>query len=143
MPEASIFLEKMHEFSKTATLLDKEDSAMAFFLWEDLDKERAQNYIRTVFTDPIRKLKYICTLAGRWSGGNGSGWSFTHSNYSEYATAEEIYKAIQELDKARIAEFDEVELVKLASFYLNYNKDEFMYVTDQKAMKLVEQWKEN
>ena len=70
-------------------------------------------------------------------------WSFTHSNYSEYATAEEIYKAIQELDKARIAEFDEVELVKLASFYLNYNKDEFMHVTEQKAMKLVEQWKEN
>ncbi len=139
----NIFLEKMLEFSKTDTLLDKEDSAMAFFLWEDLDKERAQNYIRTVFTDPIRKLKYICTLAGRWSGGNGSGWSFTHSNYSEYATAEEIYKAIQELDKARIAEFDEVELVKLASFYLNYNKDEFMHVTEQKAMKLVEQWKEN
>lgn len=139
----NIFLEKMLEFSKMDTLLDKEDSAMAFSLWEDLDKERAQNYIRTVFTDPIRKLKYICTLAGRWSGGNGSGWSFTHSNYSEYATAEEIYKAIQELDKARIVEFDEVELVKLASFYLNYNKDEFMDVTEQKAMKLVEQWKEN
>ena len=139
----NIFLEKMLEFSKTDTLLDKEDSAMAFFLWEDLDKERAQNYIRTVFTDPIRKMKYICTLAGRWSGGNGSGWSFTHSNYSEYATAEEIYKAIQELDKARIAEFDEVELVKLASFYLNYNKDEFMHVTEQKAMKLVEEWKVN
>ena len=123
-------------------MLDSDESAHAFYLWEDLDKENAQKYINRIFKDPIRKLKFICRLAGKWSGTNGTGWSFVHSNFSGYTTAGEIYESIQQLEKGRLDEFTETEQIKLASYYLNYNKDEYMHVTEQQAMELVKKWKE-
>lgn len=137
----NVFLKKLDDFSKVDTLLDHEYSTSTLYLWEDLDQEKAQNYIKRVFTNPIRKLKYICKLAGKWNGGTGSGWSFEHSDYSKFATTEEIFNSIKELDKSKLEEFNKEEQVKLASFYLNYNKDEFQHVTEQQAMELVKRWR--
>lgn len=137
-----LFLSRIESYSVTDTMLDSDESAHAFYLWEDLDKENAQKYINRIFKDPIRKLKFICRLAGKWSGTNGTGWSFVHSNFSDYTTAGEIYESIQQLEKGRLDEFTETEQIKLASYYLDYNKDEFMHVTEQQAMELVKKWKE-
>lgn len=37
--------------------------------------------------------------------------------------------------------FSEQELIKLASFVLNYKKDEMDYVTQEEAAQLVMQWR--
>lgn len=137
-----LFLSRIETYSATDTMLDSDESAHVFYLWEDLDKENAKGYINHVFQDPIRKLKFICRLAGKWSGTNGTGWSFAHSNFSDYTTAEEIYDSIERLEKNQLDKFTVIEQIKLASYYLNYNKDEYMPATEQQAMELVKQWKE-
>ena len=43
--------------------------------------------------------------------------------------------------KKMLDDSSDIELVKLASFFLNYHKDEMDYATEQDAMKLVDEWK--
>ena len=80
-------------------------------------------------------------MAGRWNGTKGSGWSFRSSNYATYLSDEEVYELIQRYDKKKMNVFSDVEQVKLASFILNYQKDEMDHVNEQEAMRLVEEWK--
>ena len=79
-------------------------------------------------------------MAGKWIGTSGSGWAFNQKDYSEYITDEEIYNLIQGYDKRKIQEFDFLDQIKLASFVLNYKKDEIYYANEQKANELVEEW---
>ena len=44
---------------------------------------------KIVFKNEINKLKFICAMAGRWNGTNGSGWSFNSENYSKYISEDE------------------------------------------------------
>lgn len=138
-----MFLTKIEEFTKSDILLDTEETMQAFYLWRDLEKDQSQLYVREIFKNEIKKLKFICKYAGKWSGTNGSGWSFSHNYYSDYASEEDIYNSIQTMDKNKLGEFTELEQIQLASFVLNYQKDEFMHVTEEQAKQLVNQWKNN
>ena len=44
-------------------------------------------------------------------------------------------------DKSKLNVFTESELIKLASFVLNYHKDEMDDVTEKEAQQLVNEWK--
>lgn len=135
------YLKQMKDIDISGALLDTEDFLYAFYLWQDLDNEAANLFLEEIFKDDIKKLKFFCFLAGSWSGTKGSGWSYSHSNYSDYFCGEEIYKQIQDLDKNNLDDFNEQQLIKLASFYLNYGKDEFYNVTEQQAKELVNEWR--
>ena len=137
----STFVSKIKSIVATESILDLNDFAHILFLWESFDKEGAKEYITNLFKDESQKLRFICAMAGRWNGTNGSGWSFHSSNYSDYLSDEEIYELIQKYDKKKMNEFSDLEQVKLASFILNYQKDEMDHVNEQEAMKLVEEWK--
>lgn len=136
-----IFVSKIKGIVTNESILDLKDFVHVFFLWESFDKEGANEYITSLFLDESQKLKYVCAIAGRWNGTNGSGWSFHPSNYSAYLSDEEIYDLIQNYDKKKINELSTVEQAKLASFVLNYQKDEMDHVNEQEAMRLVEEWK--
>lgn len=112
----------------------------AFYIWECLDKEGAKKYLDKMFKDEILKLKFICGLAGKWNGTTGSGWSFYSKNYSEYTSKDEIYALIDSLDKTKLDEFSDVEKIKLASFFLNYDREEMDHANEQEALKLVKEW---
>ncbi|MBQ6654120.1 MAG: AAA family ATPase [Erysipelotrichaceae bacterium] len=137
----SLFVSKIKSIIATESILDLNGFVHIIYLWELFDKEGAEKYIDNLFSDESQKLKFICAMAGRWNGANGSGWHFPSSNYSSYLSDAEIYELIQKYDKKKIDVFSDVERVKLASFVLNYQKDEMDYVNEQEAMKLVEEWK--
>ena len=79
-------------------------------------------------------------MAGRWHGTNGSGWGFNSKQYAPYVSGDDIYSLIQKFDKKVLSDFSAIELIKLASFFLNYGKDDMDYVNEQDAMTLVEKW---
>ena len=136
-----LYVTRIQSIAATNSLLDLNDFNHIMFLWETFDKSGAQQYINNLFKDDFQKLRYICAMAGRWSGTNGSGWSFRSSNYTDYITEAEIFTLIQKYDKKNIEKFSDIEQVKLASFFLNYQKDEADHVNEQEAMKLVNQWR--
>ena len=138
-----LFISRLREIAASESLLELSDFRYILFLWKTFDKEGAEKYIADLLKDNYEKLRFICATAGRWNGSNGSGWSFYSDNYSSYVSDEEIYDLIQKIDKKMLDKFSDIELVKLASFVLNYHKDEMDYVNEQEAMKLVEEWKHN
>ena len=68
-------------------------------------------------------------------------WSFNSKRYSSYISDEEVYDLIQNYDKTSIDLFSDVEQVKLATFILNYHKEEMNHANEQEAFELVEKWK--
>ena len=93
------------------------------YLWESFDKEAFSTYIKKHRDDDRYILRFISRLAGKWSGTKGEGWSYNNSYYSEYFSDERIYKRITDYDKKKMkTDFDDEELIRIASFYLNYGK---------------------
>lgn len=138
------------EFAKRAKAISDSEAIFAghklfFFtyLWEAFDKAAFSKFIEEHFADDKFMLRFICRLAGKWSGTAGEGWSFNSSNYSSYISTEDIYRRISEYDKKQMnRDFDDEELLRIASFYLNYGKDELReHATISEARKLIDSWK--
>ena len=86
-------------------------------------------------------LRYVCRMAGKWTGSNGSGWSFDSLLNDKYTTTEEVKKIIDEYDRKKMVnDFSEQELIKLASFVLNYKKDKIYRATLEMAVQKVIEW---
>ncbi|MBQ5953796.1 MAG: AAA family ATPase [Lachnospiraceae bacterium] len=134
------FVSKIKSIVASESILDLHGFSQIIFLWESFDQEGAKAYLTNFFKDESQKLKFVCAMASRWNGTNGSGWSFYSSNYSDYLSDEEIYELIQKYDKKKMNEFSDLDQVKLASFILNYQKDEMDHSNEKEAMKLVEEW---
>lgn len=136
-----IYVARIRDIDKSESVLDMNEFNFVFYLWECLDKDGVEKCLKGLFKSEVNKLKFICAMASKWNGTNGSGWSFYSKNYSEYVSQDEIYDMIQSFDKNKLDEFTEVEQIKLASFTLNYNKHEMNHVNEQEALKLVNEWK--
>ena len=95
------------------------------------------------FENEINKLKFICAIAREWSGSEGVGWAFDSTSYSDYVSKDEIDNIIHNLDKTQLDDqFSEMEQIKLASFVLSKEHDDFGgHVNEQDARKLVSEWK--
>ena len=135
-----IYVEKITDIVNSETLLDIDNFNTIFHLWKSFDENSAEEYIKELFKDEINKLKFICTIAGRWNGSSGSGWGFDLKKYSKYISENELYNIVQNIDKNKLDRFTKIEQVKLASFYLNYNKSIIDRVRDQDALQLVNIW---
>lgn len=140
-------LEKMYAYqvvqiAKQETIIDVDDFHYAFYIWECFDPKAAAQYVDNLFMNSVNKLKFVCKMAGGWRGTGGVGWSFNPKNYSKYISDEEIKQAIDEFDKLEMEScFSELELIKLASFYLNYTEDNGGdNVNEQRARVLVKKW---
>ena len=90
-------------------------------LWESIDKVGLELSLISLFSQDKNKLKYVCSIGNCWSGSNGNRWEFDESLYSKYFSKDEIYKIIDELKKEEFSLFSNLEQIKLASFYANYN----------------------
>ena len=90
-------------------------------LWESIDKVSLELSLINLFSQDKNKLKYVCSIGNCWSGSNGNRWEFDESLYSKYFSKDEIYKIIDELKKEEFSLFSNLEQIKLASFYANYN----------------------
>lgn len=132
-----IYVERIHAIANSESILDINKFNIVFYLWECFDKDGAAGYLEKLFKNEVNKLKFICALAGRWDGTNGSSWGFC----SKYISQDEAYNMIQSFDKNKLDEFTEIEQIKLASFALNYHRHELNHVSEEEALKLVNEWK--
>ena len=133
---------KINEIIQSESIIDINHFYIAFYLWEYLDKNRAQIYFKKILKEDINILKFVCSIAKRWNGTGGSGWYFVREHYSTYISADTIYKKIQEFDKRDLYKFTLDDQIKLASFVLNYEKSDNNYGVNEKLAKnLVNKWK--
>lgn len=136
-----IYANRISEIANSVSLLNMSEINIVFYLWQSFDKDGAKVYLDELFKNVVNQLKFICGLAGRWTGTHGNGWSFYTKHYSEYISPDEIYNLIQSFDKKKLDEFTEIEQIKLASFVLNHHKGDMGHANEQEAMELVNRWK--
>ncbi len=135
------FLEKTKALKFLVDLIETRNFLDFYFLWEALDKDGAQKYLKNGFKNEVFKLKFLCKFASKWNGTKGTGWSFEQKYYKDYLNDDDVNKTILELDKSKLDQFTENEQIKLASFVLNYNKKEMDYVEEKRAKSLIKKWK--
>jgi hypothetical protein len=124
-------------------ILQSEGFWSIWFLWQYVDGENSQKFISSILEDDTNCLRFVCKMAGQWTGSNGRGWSFHLENYKEYITDERIVEILNRYDKKKmISEFSEVDLVKLASFECNYKKEKMYHANEEQAMDKVKEWRE-
>lgn len=138
-----IYIDKIELISKSENMINIGRFSKAFYLWENLDKEGAENYVKKLFNDEVSKLKFICTKAYFFRGSNDYGWDFDLESYSNYISREDLYNEIKDSVKNHLDEFTKEEQIILASFVLNYenNNNEFNHVSENEALQLIEKWK--
>ena len=135
-----IYALKISEITQSEAILDIRWFYMAFYLWECIDKDRAQNYLGNILKEDINILKFICAIANKWTSENNSGWYFPLDKFSTYISAATIVEKIEAFDKQQLDIFTIEDQLKMASFILTYGKPESYRVDEEKAMKLVNDW---
>lgn len=148
-----ITLEQLQELEKDyISWINKIDSVdeliqspgfnMTFYLWECLDAESARHFMDDVLKDEVKTLRFIASMAGKWTGTTGAGWTIHPNNYNKYITEEKVYELVQSVVNDNFDAFTDDEKIKLASFFLNYKKHEMSHVTEEEAKKQVDMWNE-
>lgn len=135
------YVEKIRNIAESESILEIPNFRMAFYIWESFDKDGATSYINKLFENTVNKLKFMSANSGKWIGTRGSGWDYDAKSYVEYITKEELYDIVDNIDKDTLFELSELEQIKVASFYLNYNKNENDdRVNEETALELVNKW---
>lgn len=137
----NIYVAKVRDIVNSGLILERNEFNKVFCLWKCFDKDGVEIYLKELFKTEVNKLKFICAMATKWSSTNGSEWSFYPQNYSEYISQDEVYNMIQGFDKSKLNQFTDIEQIKLASFVLNYNKNEMDHVDEQEVLNLISEWK--
>lgn len=136
-----IYVAKVRDIVNSEFILDRNEFNNVFYLWKCFDKDGVEAYLKGLLKTEVNKLKFICAMATKWHSTNGSGWRFYPQNYSEYISQNEVYNMIQGFDKSKLNQFTDIEQIKLASFALNYNKNEMDHADEQGALNLISEWK--
>lgn len=137
----SRYISKINEITLSEVIIDIREFNIALYLWDCLDKDRAQTYLKNILKDDINVLKFICAIAhDSISSNNDVSWYFPLDQYSTYISKDIIYEKIQEFDKRKLDIFTFEEQIKLASFVLNYDRLNHHNVSEEEAKKLVNDW---
>ena len=135
-----IYVSKIHEITQSEVIIDIRDFHMAFYLWECLDKDRARTYINNILKEDNNILKFICAIASKWTSENDAGWYYSLDKVSNYISVDIVYEKIKEISKKDLDMFRLEDQIKLASFSLNYESSNHHNVSEEEAMKLVNDW---
>ena len=137
----SVYVSKINEITQSESIIDINGFHIAFYLWECIDKDKAQNYLNNILKEDINILKFICAIASRWTSSNGDReWDFPSDKYLTYVSKDTIYEKIQAFDKRLLDKFTLEDQIKLASFSLNYESSNHHNVSEEEVMKLVNDW---
>lgn len=137
-----LYLIQLKDIIKNSCIFDLYKGSRIFGLWRCLDKDSAENYLKKLLNSEINILKFTCAIAYRWNGVDGCGWDFNLDSYSSFITKEKIFNIIQEFNKTELCKFSMINKIKLASFVLNYNKNDWERINEVDAQNLVEKWNE-
>ena len=133
------YIEKVEFITSSVSISEINEFRAVFFLWKYIDERGLSNYVGELLNSEIDKLKFISTLACRWTG-TTPGWSYYSNDYEKFISKKDIYDSIMNIDKNMLREFTELEQIKLASFVCNYDKGEFDHASEDEARELVKRW---
>lgn len=136
-----IYVSKINEITQSEVIIDIRNFHMAFYLWECLDKGSARNYLSNILKKDINIFKFICTIASRWTSENDKGWYFSLEELSTYISTDIVFEKVQEISKEDLDMLTLEDQIKLASFVLTYDKSESYRISEEEAMKLVNDWR--
>lgn len=137
-----IYLSRLNELKNSDSVFSLKDFDSILYFWEKIDEKDITDYLNKKLTNNLTKLKFICALAGSWSGSYGEGRSFHESRYSKYTSKEEIYNLIKSLDKENLIEFSFEEQIKLVTFILIIENDR-EHITEKEAKEYLNNWNNN
>lgn len=138
-----IYVSKIIEITESEAIIDIKGFYMAFYLWECLDKDRARTYLSNILRKDINIFKFICAIASRWTSENDVGWYFSLDILSTYISTDIVFEKIQGISKEELDMLKIENQIKLASFILTYGKSESYRISEQDAMTIVNDWKDN
>ena len=136
-----IYVSKINEITKSEVIFDIKGFYLAFYLWECLDKDRARTYLSNILRKDINIFKFICAIANRWTSENNIGWYFSLDKLSTYISTDIVFEKVQEISKEDLDMLTLEDQIKLASFVLTYDKSESYRISEEEAMKLVNDWR--
>ena len=136
-----IYVSKINEITKSEVIFDIKGFYIAFYLWECLDKDRARTYLSNTLRKDINIFKFICASASRWTSENNVGWYFSLDELSTYISADIVFEKVQEISKEDLDMLTLEDQIKLASFVLTYDKTESYRISEEEAIKLVNDWR--
>lgn len=135
-----IYAKNIDAIASSESILDITEFSLVFDLWNYFDKDRATEYSKKLFKNGADKLKFILVMGD--NSNHGNRWGFYAKKYVPNILESEIYDTIKNLDKSKLDdEFTKFEQIKLASFALNYHRHELSHVSEEEALKLVNEWK--
>ena len=135
------YVEKLEGWSDSEELLKMNMFGQAYYLWRRIDYLSAEIHMRKLLRKNIvNSLRFICAIANEWTATNGEGWWFSQESYSDLILPNVVYDYIDKFDKNQMTTFSRTELLKLASFYLNYSQDEMYKADKDEARELVDEW---
>lgn len=136
-----LYLQKVSETIDSVSIWNINNFYFVSYLWSCFDKKNFLEYITPLLANDLYKLKYICAMAYKWHGSNGNGWSFQEKEYSQFVSNNDIYNSIQTFGRKNLPLFTDIEQIKLATFYLLYNrKDDSFSINESEARAVVQEW---
>lgn len=134
---------KLEIVSKEYNLLDAFSFLNIYQIWDYIDRESLNNYLKTALEIPSNVPKYLKIIANTLYGHNENGWSFNKENFSDHISLDDAYQKISSLENTD--EFSKLtwKCKQMAiAFYLWYNSEKkaFEYIRKKDVNMLIPQW---
>ncbi len=137
---------KLKSLSQKCNLLDVYPFWRIYHIWNYLDKESMNNYLKEALKIASNVPKYLTLKVNIWSSEKDTGWFFKEENFSDCITLNVAYEKIVSLKRTMEFSSLKFEVKEIAvAFYLWYNSDnkEHKDITKQKVDELIPDWEEN
>ncbi|MBE6052268.1 MAG: hypothetical protein E7214_16935 [Clostridium sp.] len=124
-------------------LLDLDNIIYILELIKEINTEKFIEYKNIILNNPISKLKLVIKCATKSFGGEDVVYYFKESNYSKYATKNDVLQTLNEvIGTEKFNDFTEDEKVRLAYLELNKNRSFDNKADVCEVLELLKKWEE-
>lgn len=138
---SKLYVKKVTELVKNTDILEVCRFDIVLDVWSHLDEKGATGYVHEILKSELLKLKFVCSMATRWTGSDGNGWYYNKEICDKYTSFEDIYNSIMQFGRMHLEKFTEVEQMKLATLVLEYQSSSGHSIGIHQAKDLLEDWK--
>lgn len=132
-----LYMEKVKHYAQAENILERPDSYLAILLWQELDNDEANEYIRNSLShSDLAIVMYGTRAAGRWVGATESGWSFRNTS-NEHVSQEQIATSANLVRfQKKFWDLDKQDQEKIATRVLLDGEEEGGITTSEADMEL-------
>lgn len=136
------FLLRLKEVLNNENIFDLDNLNILVYVWRLLDIESYNSFMYSLLVNNSNKLKFVLRFSSLWNGTSGIGYSFYEDKYKDFISNDEVLNILNNYNKKELfQDFNYDELIKLASFVLNNQKERFDDTNIDEAKDLILKWK--